>query len=118
MNQRVYRFLPMLEMEEALMIDSVTRDFSDNDMQFFAGIYGSRRKDSQMILLLALVGFLGFAGIHRFIMGQVGMGILYLLTAGLCFIGTIVDLINHRQMALEYNTQVANEVHMLIRSSR
>jgi hypothetical protein len=38
------------------------------------------------------------------------MGILYFFTAGLCFIGTIVDLINHKQIALEYNIKIANEV--------
>ena len=31
------------------------------------------------------------------------MGILYFLTGGLCLIGTIVDLVNHRSLAFEYN---------------
>ncbi|HNX42808.1 MAG TPA: hypothetical protein PLJ84_02965 [Bacteroidales bacterium] len=42
------------------------------------------------------------------------MGILYLLTGGLCLIGTIVDLVNHRQLALEYNVQVAHEVASMV----
>ena len=38
------------------------------------------------------------------------MGILYVFTGGLCLIGTIVDLVNHRQLAFDYNIKIANEV--------
>lgn len=37
--------------------------------------------------------FLGGLGIHRFYLGYPGIGILYLLTAGLCGIGVLVDFI-------------------------
>jgi len=39
-----------------------------------------------------LLIFLGFLGIHQFYLGKIGRGILYLLTAGLFFVGVIVDL--------------------------
>jgi TM2 domain-containing membrane protein YozV len=60
--------------------------------------------------LTCLVGIFGIAGIHRFLVNQIGMGVLYLLTAGLCFIGTIVDAVNYQTIAFEYNRQVASEV--------
>ncbi len=47
---------------------------------------------SQLIALL-LVIFLGGIGIHRFYLGYTGIGILMLLTGGLCGILTIIDLI-------------------------
>ena len=37
--------------------------------------------------------FLGGLGVHRFMKGDIGMGILYLLTGGLCGIGWLIDLI-------------------------
>ena len=37
--------------------------------------------------------FLGPLGIHKFYEGRVLLGILYLLTAGLCGVGVVIDLI-------------------------
>ena len=72
-------------------------------------IYRTKRKDPQTILLCCLLGLVFLAGLHRFITGQIGMGILYLFTGGLCFIGTIVDAINHKELALEYNQKMIGE---------
>lgn len=35
---------------------------------------------------------LGLVGAHYFYMGKIGMGVLYLLTLGLCGVGLFVDL--------------------------
>jgi len=45
-------------------------------------------------ILLCCIGFVCVGGIHKFYEGKIGMGVLYLLTGGLFFIGTIIDLIN------------------------
>lgn len=56
-----------------------------------AGMPGISPKSKMVALILCI--FLGTIGIHRFYVGKVGMGILYLLTGGLCGIGWIVDII-------------------------
>jgi TM2 domain-containing membrane protein YozV len=61
-----------------------------------------------------LLGFVGVAGVHRFITEQIGLGILYFFTGGLCLIGTIVDLVNYQNLAFEYNRRVAHEVAAIV----
>nr|WP_319401578.1 TM2 domain-containing protein [uncultured Carboxylicivirga sp.] len=111
---RIFTLLPEADSEEAIFLESLLKDSSDEQVQNFILIYRGRRKDPQTILLTALIGFLGFSGIHRFMINQIGMGILYLFTGGLCMIGTIVDLINHKNLAFEYNQKVAREIKILI----
>lgn len=51
-----------------------------------------RPKNKWVAFLLCL--FLGGIGAHKFYEGKIGMGILYLCTAGICGIGVIIDLIS------------------------
>ncbi len=111
---RIFTLLPEAESEEAIYLESLLKDSTDEQVQNFILIYRGRRKDPQTILLTALIGFLGVSGIHRFMINQIGMGILYLFTGGLCLIGTIVDLVNHKNLAFEYNQRVAREIKILI----
>ena len=112
---RVIDILPELSGEEMLYVQSLLKDMDDDKARTFAGVYRSRRKDPQVILTTALLGLVVVAGVHRSIMGQIGMGLLYLFTVGLCFIGTIVDLVNYQKLAFEHNQTVANEVLHLVR---
>ncbi|MFZ6013593.1 MAG: TM2 domain-containing protein [Bacteroidota bacterium] len=107
---KVIEILPEVTGEESMYIQNLIKDLDDEKARNFAMVYRSRRKEPQMILILALLGFVGFSGIHRMVINQIGMGILYFFTAGLCLIGTIVDLVNHQKLAFEYNQKVANEV--------
>lgn len=107
----ILQILPELTGDEQRFVAHLLKDFDDGKAQLFANIYRSRRKDPQTILLLTLIGFLGIAGIQRFMVDQVGMGILYLLTAGICFIGTIVDIINYKSITFEFNMKQAQEVY-------
>lgn len=101
--------------DELTYLNHIIIGMEENQLRSFYQIYSSRRKKSQEIFLFTLLGFLGFAGIQRFILGQVAMGVIYFFTAGFCFIGTIVDVINHRSMTDEYNRKVAKEVAQLVR---
>lgn len=113
----VLQLMPRLEGEELSFVQNLIKDLNENQAQLFASVYNARRRDPMLILLTALIGFIGIAGVHRFIVGHIGMGILYVLTAGLCLIGTIVDLINYKRLSFEYNARVAQEVATSVRSS-
>ena len=100
--------------DELYQINSVTAGFSDTKLKQFVMIYRNKRKDEQTILLTCLLGIVCFAGIHRFLLGQIGMGILYLLTGGLCLIGTIVDAVNYKKLTQDFNRKmIAESVSML-----
>jgi TM2 domain-containing membrane protein YozV len=112
----VMQLLPELDGDEMMFVQGLLKDATDQQAQQFALMYRSRRKDPQTILLTSLIGFLGIAGVQRFIVNQIGMGILYLFTAGICFIGTIIDLVNHRKLALEYNQQQAQQISVMMKA--
>ncbi|HOI29425.1 MAG TPA: TM2 domain-containing protein [Melioribacteraceae bacterium] len=111
----VYELMPEIMGEEQMYISSIIKTMDDQKAQQFANIYRSRRKDPQIILLVTLVGFLGIAGIQRFLTDQIGLGILYLLTGGICMIGTIIDLVNYKKIAFEYNQKQAAQIAMMIK---
>jgi len=107
-------YLPEIEGDEAAYISKVMESMNEETAEQFTRVYRARRKEPQIILLTCLIGFLGVAGVHRFLIGQIGMGLLYVLTGGLCVIGTIVDIINYQNLAFEYNRNVAREAVSLI----
>jgi TM2 domain-containing membrane protein YozV len=110
------QLMPTLEPDEMVFVQGLIKEMTDAQAQQFASIYYSRRKDPQTILLSCLLGFIVLAGVHRFLLGQIGMGLLYLFTGGLCLIGTIVDLINHKRLAFEFNSKAAQQVASMIRT--
>jgi len=112
----ILQLMPYLEGEELMYIQQLIKDFNDDLAQQFAAVYNSRRKDPTTIMLLALLGFLGIAGVHRFMLNQIAMGIIYFFTVGLCFIGTIIDLVNYKKLAFEYNSRQAQQVASLVKN--
>lgn len=107
--------LPGITPQEYSYLQTAVNGLNEQQLRTFIMVYSSKRKNPSDILIFTLLGFLGFAGIQRFVIGQIGMGILYFLTAGLCFIGTIVDLINHKDLAIEYNQKMVFESMQMVR---
>ena len=58
-------------------------------------------KDPMTILLVSI--FLGTLGIDRFMIGDIGMGILKLLTGGVCGVLTIIDWFTISKKTKELN---------------
>jgi len=111
----ILNLMPELEPDEMSFIQSLVNDMPEQEAQQFVSIYRTRRREPQLVLITTLVGFIGLAGLHRFVLGQIGMGLLYFFTGGLCLVGTIIDLINYKRLAFEYNVKQAQQVVAMMR---
>ena len=114
---KVIKYLPELQGEEQLAVAQLVSDMTDEQTEQFSHVYRQRLKDATMTLMMALLGFVVVAGVHRFYLGQIGMGLAYLFTGGFCLIGTIVDLFNYRSLTDTYNETQALQVSTLIRGA-
>ena len=72
----------------------------------FNAIQGIQLKDPMIMLLLSL--FLGSSGIDRFLLKEIGLGIIKLLTAGGCGIWTIVDWFLVMNRTREFNYKLVS----------
>ena len=106
----ITHYLPELDDPERSFLAQLTAPMSAADVQQFAIAYRQARKDPQTVLLMAAIGIAGVPGLHRFVLGEVGIGLLYLFTGGLLAIGTIVDIVKHKELAFNYNRQVARRI--------
>ena len=114
-QQRWLMMMSGLQPEELVMIQNLTKEMTEYQQQQFFMFYNGKRKKQQDLTIMTLIGFFGVAGIQRFVIGETGMGILYLLTIGFCGIGTIIDLINIRDMTMDYNQKQAMEAANMVR---
>ncbi len=114
-KQQMFMMLPSLQADELMFLQSLTKDMTETQQQQFFALYQGKRKDQQTLMIMTLVGFLGIAGIQRFVTGEPGMGILFLLTVGFCGIGTIIDLVNIKSIALNFNQKQAMEAANMVK---
>lgn len=115
MHQQLFMQLRGITPEEMQYLEQLTSGFTEQQVKNFVMLYSNKRKDPQDILLFTLLGFVIIAGVQRFVIGQIGMGFLYLFTGGLCLIGTIVDVINHKSITQEYNQRIALDAAKMAR---
>jgi TM2 domain-containing membrane protein YozV len=110
MATNIQSFLSKLDDEERLFVQTLINDLTTEQQDQFVKLYQKRRKSPSLILFTALLGFMGIAGIDRFLVGQKVLGIVYLLTLGFYFIGTIFDCLTYKKIARKYNKAQADLV--------
>ncbi len=106
--------LPGISPQEYSYLQTATTGFSEQQLRGFLLIYGSKRRNPDDMILYCILGFF-VPGLPRFLLNQIGMGILYFFTAGLCFVGTIIDLVNHKTLAFEYNQRMVFESLQMVK---
>jgi len=93
----------------------LTAGMTDQQKYAFQAQYGALRKDRVLILVISI--FLGTLGIDRFLVGDIGLGLLKLFTGGVCGIFWIVDLFLITGRVDDYNRQKAHEIATGIKMS-
>jgi len=88
---------------------------TDQQKMMFLSQYNSEKKDRTIALLLSLL--LGWLGADRFYVGDTGLGILKLLTLGVCGVMAFVDLFLIMGRADDYNRAKAQEIAAVIKAS-
>lgn len=66
---------------------------SNTNTNNVGGVVMGKPKNKTTAIILCCIGFCGIGGLHKFYEGKFLMGLIYLCTGGLCFIGTIIDLL-------------------------
>lgn len=91
-----------------LEIENMVMNMDESQfMHVAAGDY----KDPTTMLLISI--FVGEFGVDRFMLGDIGMGVLKLLTGGVCGVLWIIDIINSGSVTREYNyKQFMDAAHM------
>jgi TM2 domain-containing membrane protein YozV len=112
---KVLKHLPELDGDEQVEVARLLNEMTDEQAGHFARIYRSRRREPSHILLLTAIGFVGAAGLQRLYLKEIGLGLVYLFTAGFCLIGTIYDLVKYEELTYRYNRDVALDVAETVR---
>lgn len=118
MRPNLMNMISSIEGEELVYLQAITKELTEDQLFNFISVYNGKRRTTDQILLGCILGFVCVGGIQRFMVRQNGMGLLYFFTGGLCLIGTIVDIVNHKKLTFEYNQQMANESMAMVYSHR
>jgi TM2 domain-containing membrane protein YozV len=92
---------------------SYPQGMSEQQRFMFQAQYNGARRDRTLILIVSIL--VGALGIDRFLVGDVGMGLLKLFTCGGLGILWFIDLFLIMNRADEYNRRKAQEIAMFIR---
>jgi hypothetical protein len=88
----------------AAEIAMLTKDLDDSKKMIFQSQYSSEKKDRGTSTILALFLY------DRIWLGEIGIGIVKLVTLGLCGIWALIDLFTAGSRCDEYNRRKAQEI--------
>ena len=100
-------YLLELSGSERSYIEELIAQMPAQHAEVFLIEYRKRRKDPQTVLLAAVIGLVACPGFQRFWLGDIGIGLLFLFTAGCLAMGSIIDLATYRTLARCHNEKVA-----------
>jgi TM2 domain-containing membrane protein YozV len=89
-------------------VQMMTKGLSEQQKMMFMSQYDSVKKDPGTLLVLSVL--FGTLGVDRFMLGDMGMGILKLFTFGGCGILWLIDIFTIKGKVNEYNRKQANQI--------
>src|SRR5476649_2453963 len=89
-------------------VSQLTASLNDQQKVAFMSQYDAVKKDPQMIFLLSI--FTGCAGVDRFLLDDVKMGVIKLCTMGGCYYLWITDIISAKDRTAAYNKAKAEAI--------
>ena len=111
--QNSYAAFPGMTMDEYSFLHHASAGLTQNQTTTFMAVYSSRRKNPADILVATLFGFLGLAGVQRFMTNQILLGFLYLITGGFLGLGTLIDAFNYKGITNDYNRHLAYDCYQI-----
>jgi TM2 domain-containing membrane protein YozV len=111
------KYMPEVEADELLSLTPIVAEMNEEQIKLFAEGYRIKRKTTSNMWLFLIISFLGIGGAHRFYLGQIGMGILYLLTVNICYVGLLIDLFSLKSIVNTYNMSEATKIARLIKAT-
>jgi len=92
----------------ATEVSQLTSGLNDQQKAAFQTQYDAAKKDPQMIFLLAIVA--GGLGVDRFLLDDMKMGVIKLLTGGGCGILFIMDILSAKERTNAFNKAKAEAI--------
>jgi TM2 domain-containing membrane protein YozV len=92
----------------ATEVSQLTSGLSDQQKSAFTTQYDAVKKDPQMIFLLAIL--VGSLGVDRFLLDDMKMGVIKLLTGGGCGILWIMDILSAKERTNAFNKAKADAI--------
>lgn len=88
----------------AAEIAAMTKDLDESKKMIFQSQYGSEKKDRGTATILALFNY------DRIWFGDIGLGLVKLLTWGLCGVWWIIDIFTAGSRCDDFNRRKAEEI--------
>ena len=88
------------KVQHQMLLQKKLEEMPDDQIMMLSGV---ELRDPTLLLIVAV--FFGYWGVHRFMIGDIGMGILELLTGGGCGLLWLIDLFVIMDKTKEYNYQ-------------
>ncbi len=92
----------------AAEVSQLTSGLNDQQKAAFQAQYDAAKKDPQMIFILSIVA--GGIGVDRFLLDDMKMGVIKLLTGGGCGILAIMDILSAKERTNAFNKAKAEAI--------